>query len=565
MEGLDADSNGDKNKALECFQFAILNHQEIALSYFGKGKILYDFGNYLAATEALGMAISLKPDLVLAYKMMVRSLQRLGKYNDAVMLLDKILIQELDGDTRADLLLRKGKILQGMGRNQESYNCVLFALGLDSKPDLKVDLYSHIGNLLVLIGNYEEALKAFKASADLIEDGYTLTYIGYIYIQIGNLPLANEYLNRAIKANPDLPFAKICKAKVLQLEGKNEQYKIELGALLEESPQDIRLQKLILSDILGGIELGPNLYHYTSVSALESILKNGELWVTRIDFLNDPSERTYILDLLKELPSAIHNDTDLTSEQKINMINLGSIILEILSILLAKPIQEEYDVDLLSSEDYAEIFVWGSQLCTKGVYVLSLSEDKDSLTLWGNYSKSDGYNIGFNTHDIFNLFQSVENSKYEPEERFFDVSFLGKVQYDSKLIYDEFKKLYLDWNNTISLKALATILLTSAIITSMFTKAPTFCPENEARAVFLILDEKDNDSKVHFRNYNSSFIPFIKVPIRLSDTSGLPIDVITIGPKNNMDISRTGLECFLQKYNITLENGIEKSKIPLRY
>lgn len=72
------------------------------------------------------------------------------------------------------------------------------------------------------------------------------------------------------------------------------------------------------------------------------------------------------------------------------------------------------------------------------------------------------------------------------------------------------------------------------------------------------------------------FIPYIEVVFEESnDIKGLPIDSITIGPKNSLDIAAKGLGQFLksQGYKVSLnpeckDNNkllIKKSDVPLRY
>ena len=47
-------------------------------------------------------------------------------------------------------------------------------------------------------------------------------------------------------------------------------------------------------------EVHRELFHYTSMAALEGILKTNTLWATRIDHLNDSSEMELIWPLIKE-------------------------------------------------------------------------------------------------------------------------------------------------------------------------------------------------------------------------------------------------------------------------
>jgi hypothetical protein len=42
------------------------------------------------------------------------------------------------------------------------------------------------------------------------------------------------------------------------------------------------------------------IYHYTDINALENIIKNKTLWLSRYDFLNDKFEIVYLKKLIKK-------------------------------------------------------------------------------------------------------------------------------------------------------------------------------------------------------------------------------------------------------------------------
>ncbi|MCM2531938.1 hypothetical protein NDK43_05465 [Neobacillus pocheonensis] len=60
-----------------------------------------------------------------------------------------------------------------------------------------------------------------------------------------------------------------------------------------------------LEDNLGYLKIEKNtgkpLYHYTSISNLKSIIEEKEFWVTRSNFLNDPGEVIYFVDLVTKI------------------------------------------------------------------------------------------------------------------------------------------------------------------------------------------------------------------------------------------------------------------------
>jgi hypothetical protein len=113
------------------------------------------------------------------------------------------------------------------------------------------------------------------------------------------------------------------------------------------------------------------LYHYTSGQGIFGILNSGELHCSNVDFLNDPSEKSYFTDLLKVV---------LTDSNESNTIY-----------------QTLYNESYIQSiEDPFETFI------------ASFSKNNDSLSMWNYYAKGNGYNLGL---DIDKVIETNENSK----------------------------------------------------------------------------------------------------------------------------------------------------------
>ena len=125
------------------------------------------------------------------------------------------------------------------------------------------------------------------------------------------------------------------------------------------------------------------LYHYTSGAGLKGIVDSGELHCTRADFLNDPSETTYLNDILNEV-------LDSDPEYKNLYKNFGN--------------PRHY-------KDLRQIS-----------YITSFSKNKDSLTMWNYYAQGNGYNIEFDVEDIIKKTKS-------------DTQFFNFAYYDYKIIH----------------------------------------------------------------------------------------------------------------------------------
>lgn len=282
------------------------------------------------------------------------------------------------------------------------------------------------------------------------------------------------------------------------------------------------------------------LYHYTSGEGLNSIINNESLWITKSNFLNDKGEIKYTFDLLLE------------------------IIDELMS---NNPTEEEWDFKKFIKKGIDK----GKFLAE--AYILSLSTNYDSNLLWSNYSKNDGYNIGFSYPDIENtLEKSCENE---------DSTILVL---SNEIIYDEVKQRALLINEIANLYKIyiycrknsklddfyeySNTIVANIFFHSVFFKANCFKQEEEFRIVIATDENYKKTGHIKCRFSNGVFIPYIDLPlVNNYDTTGkLCIESITIGPKNNLDIAQDGLRYFLNLHNLN-ENQvrIKKSQIPYRF
>lgn len=347
----------------------------------------------------------------------------------------------------------------------------------------------------------------------------------------------------------------------------------ELSLNMSVNCEKWRLKYIDLDNYMKG-----NIYHYTNTISLENIIKSNTLWVTESDFLNDRTEYIYAISLIEE----IFNRRNYKNLRQDKM----RTIIKILKSFINRS------------------------------FIFSSSLNKDSVNLWGNYSKFDGYNIDFNLEKISKRMWDgkvfvVGNKKdknsqpikhmitrkdqyktvimlpgkviYERKEQeniivdildFIDNTY--KEYYDYLNIYvntDEternYKRLQYTFNSIIST---AIDILSTQV---QLFKNPIFSQDEEYRIIFNINSKLD---VIKYRASNGVFIPYIEVKFESGlekDEKGLPIDGITIGPKNNLDIARNGLKLFLnnQGYNTVFDVSdkkggkiyIKKSEVPLRY
>lgn len=118
-------------------------------------------------------------------------------------------------------------------------------------------------------------------------------------------------------------------------------------------------------------EIEGKVYHYTNSNELENILKNKALWVSKSDFLNDKTEYIYAINLINKLYDS----------SKYKYIDKAMLV----------RIKKKIKTYLSRS------------------YILSTSQNGDSISLWSNYSECEGYNIGFNLNKIYDKLSSGKN------------------------------------------------------------------------------------------------------------------------------------------------------------
>ncbi|MCJ8010152.1 DUF2971 domain-containing protein [Paenibacillus sp. KQZ6P-2] len=282
-----------------------------------------------------------------------------------------------------------------------------------------------------------------------------------------------------------------------------------------------------------------NLFHYTNAVALKSIIEKQELWATKSNFLNDYTETIYILEVLNHVYNFIKE-------------RYNSDTVEFFDLIM-----EDVKYDFISKQNGND---------SNSMFVISLSENPDSLSLWSQYSSVDGYNIGLDLNKIINSIKQIQE-----ENNMFDFCYLSKIIYDytqqRSILFNELIRIY-DFYKTNDdgepdRKREALFICRSAIETySLFFKKQQFSQEEEYRIAFTIFNRDKLKNNVDYRIGNGSFVPYIKFPI----SGDVPFQNITIGPKNNIDTSKYGLMHYLEhKGYQDLKNNILKSEITLRF
>lgn len=286
------------------------------------------------------------------------------------------------------------------------------------------------------------------------------------------------------------------------------------------------------------------MYHYTSIAGLKGILDKKEFWVTKSDFLNDPSETSYIFKVLEKL------------NYKESFINS-----------LKEQINNE----------------------KKDVYILSMTTEKDSLPMWKNYSNDDGYNIKVDKDKFKNSFVNpgtyimgkviyIDNEEKNNKKQYKPIKHLISSIYKSG-------KTYLKVNNKLKDEIIKKTVFTHIRLISLFVKHTGFEYEHEYRYAFIPQfwannkiyesDDRITDQRIcnyngivnyypNFRTNGKVVIPYITIPIYgLTDSDNRVIEEIRFSPTLDENVAKQGLDDYL-KLNGIAKIDVKPSSIPFR-
>ena len=281
------------------------------------------------------------------------------------------------------------------------------------------------------------------------------------------------------------------------------------------------------------------IYHYTSLSGLKSIVENGTFWATESRFMNDAGEETYFRQFVDSL----------LPQMKAVQPSHENIVEKFHNEIMKK----------LNENDNTE-FEWK--------FILSFSKNKDSLAMWNYYGKNDGYCIGLN--GAWLTVSATHINEVGEKDGLY--AWAAEVIYDSKkqedMLIKDFKEifnLFLELHNTYgeaSIPILTGQLLAIWAMYAPYFKHPSFEAEAEFRLVFI--EDSMKKFKISHRIYQSIMAPYIEVE---SENKYLPITSLMIGPMIKHDQALIGLRSWVSKLEIEGFNPdkITKSTIPLRF
>lgn len=263
------------------------------------------------------------------------------------------------------------------------------------------------------------------------------------------------------------------------------------------------------------------IFHYSSQDGFLGILETKSIWATQISCLNDASEFKLAIDLAKE-------------------------------ILLNKK-GEDYKL-MLSVFDTLEPVI-------PKIFVCSFSEEPDLLSQWRAYGKNTGgLSIGFN---FSTLQEQAEKQNfilvkciYKPEEQYELMNRAIEDFFDNQIngLPLSFKEYYeLDPEGFLKVAFFVYLMNYAPII-----KDEGFQEEAEWR---LISVDALNIDQISFRSGKSYIVPYFA--FELGELNNI-ITKVYVGPTPHKTIGRNSVELALEKYNCSLEEEVQLTKIPYR-
>lgn len=267
------------------------------------------------------------------------------------------------------------------------------------------------------------------------------------------------------------------------------------------------------------------LCHYTDANGLNGILSGNCFWVTRSDYLNDKSEIIQI----KEVIKYVHNMFLENRSSYYNKLDPNGMLLDHFMEYI-RFLGNKFD-NRHSTRNY-------------DIYVLSLSENSDSLALFSNYSTLNGYCLGFDTDKLLNFVNPTYN--YSSHKGLLLTG--GRVVYSFKEQIKTLMNDILEVYNTVFERVkyyeihvidqalynrifseLMEFILFKIQVYAIFFKHPSFYHEEEYRVAFHVGEE--HSRLVKYRERGSVSIPYIEYSF-----DKLPLKFVRKSPKNSSDI-----------------------------
>lgn len=274
-----------------------------------------------------------------------------------------------------------------------------------------------------------------------------------------------------------------------------------------------------------------DLYHYTSIGSLFSILQNETIRLTDYRFLNDTQELSYALNWLKDYLAP-------KAEEEFGK-----------KVLTAIDNVEHGKIERIKSISDGSTYMQ-RYLCDIHYYILSLSRRYDDLAMWRMYAK-DGCCIKFNSQKLKEFFYGLRDANLEKGlMNLID----GEVEYEIKESTRHAINYFYSIKNEL-------MIYDEILMFCLLFKSPSFSFEHEYRMGIPFEDQYlgENCSK-EFLLSGTTIRPQLELknfPIR--DI----IEEITISPFVTSELTKIGIQELLISKGIS-PDVVRLSQISIR-
>lgn len=278
----------------------------------------------------------------------------------------------------------------------------------------------------------------------------------------------------------------------------------------------------------------PVLWHYTDGTALIAIVETGSLWATQLSCLNDYSELSYAMRLVRRELEALHS------------LHRGNVAVTLMLDSAIDGLQERYSA-------------------TNEWFVCCLSANEDDLSQWRAYGRGEGgYAIGLSSA-VLGLLGARQ------------YHFLAAVNYDTaahlalaKVIAAEVvrsftQSLAANPNRNSALAAWINQFLgawrNSLVYLGPILKDAAFQAEHEWRIMHRL--QPGDVKNLKFRQKQTLMSRHLPLHFRPPDGSNvLPIAKVLVGPSRNAHVSQVSVGDLLNAHSYGSGTPIAASKIP---
>jgi len=524
-------------KAVEDFTQTLELDPKNEEAFHNRGLAYLYLDKYKKAVEDFTQALKLDPKNEKAFHDRGLAYLYLDKYEKAV----EDCTQGLELDSKNEKAFHdRGLAYLNLDKYEKAVEDFTQTLELDPKNE---EAFNNRGLAYLYLDKYEKAVEDFTQAIEIgPDDENTFIGRGFVYTKINKYNNAIGDYYKAIKTNPqsEFPYNELnrmynkkeqirelirqkWKKLVNNISLKNKYY-YKIANLLFRFNSQKETDRLADKYILEGIdkditglplaanlfkniqeEYKDNLYHYTSLESLKSILEDDkEMHVSKVEFMNDPAERNYALEVVQNIESIEDiglNETKITDEEQflkevkihtkdifnenfdkckyieefINRLEEVDNIDENPSQQMGKYFQTHFDNAHINEKNnslecintFINHFVNNRNSSKKSqlkqiskyyfdvplpeigqnwweIYVLSLATKDDCLPLWNNYSDRDGYNLGVKENKLLKHMENLEQ-----KEGHFDTHYYSKVIYDEDKFCKGIKELCSDWSKYV--------------------------------------------------------------------------------------------------------------------